>query len=177
MSRLAKKGVDIPQGTTVSVEGTTVSVKGPHGDLSRSFPNTIGVEVADGHVSFEARKKTLETKAMIGTVAAHVRNMVSGVNTKFEKKLMLEGIGYKSELKGDTLVFALGFSHPVEVKVPQGLSVTVEKNVITISGINKEDVGAFAAKVRALKEPEPYKGKGLRYEGEVIKIKQGKKSA
>ncbi len=103
--------------------------------------------------------------------------MVAGVNKPFEKKLILEGIGYKSEVKGDKIVFALGFSHPVNVEIPKGLKVTAEKNNITISGSSKEDVGEFAAKIRALKKPEPYKGKGMRYSDEVIKRKQGKKSA
>jgi large subunit ribosomal protein L6 len=103
--------------------------------------------------------------------------MIAGVNTPFVKKLILEGIGYKSEVKGTNLVLALGFSHPVNVAIPEGLKVTAEKNLITITGINKELVGEFTASVRALKKPEPYKGKGMRYEGEVIKRKQGKKTA
>jgi large subunit ribosomal protein L6 len=103
--------------------------------------------------------------------------MISGVNKPFEKKLILEGIGFKSEVKGDKIVFALGFSHPVEIGIPAGLKVTAEKNNITIAGSDKEEVGQFAAKLRSLKKPEPYKGKGMRYDGEVIKRKQGKKSA
>ena len=102
--------------------------------------------------------------------------MINGVNTPFAKKLILEGIGYKSEVKGDKLALALGFSHPVSVDIPKTLKVTAEKNIIAISGVDKEEVGAFAANLRALKKPEPYKGKGFRYEGEVIKRKQGKKT-
>jgi len=118
-----------------------------------------------------------DTKAMAGTTVAHLKNMVRGVEEAYVKKLILEGVGFKSDVKGDKLVLALGFSHPVEVVIAKTLKVTAEKNVITISGIDKEEVGQFAAKVRALKEPEPYKGKGFRYFDEIIRRKQGKKSA
>jgi large subunit ribosomal protein L6 len=119
---------------------------------------------------------TLESRALWGTYGSHIANMVAGVNKPFEKKLILEGIGYKSEVKGDKIVFALGFSHPVEVLIPSGIKVTAEKNNITVSGIDKEEVGKFTANIRALKKPEPYKGKGMRYADEVVKRKQGKKS-
>ena len=120
---------------------------------------------------------SLANKALWGTYSSHIQNMVKGVATPFAKKLILEGIGYKSEVKGSNLVMALGFSHQVIVPVPEGLKVTAEKNIITTTGADKELVGSFAAKVRSLKKPEPYKGKGMRYEGEVIKRKQGKKTA
>ena len=134
--------------------------------------------IVDGNsVALKPKKETLESRALWGTYASHISNMVSGVNKPFEKKLILEGIGYKSEVRGDKIVFALGFSHPVEVSIPSGLKVTAEKNNITVSGSDKELVGLFAANLRALKKPEPYKGKGMRYDGEVIARKQGKKSA
>jgi large subunit ribosomal protein L6 len=151
-------------------------VKGPLGEISRTVHPLIEVRVEGNVVTLHPKRQTLESNALWGTFASHISNMVSGVNKPFEKKLILEGIGFKSEVKGDTIVFALGFSHPVTVKIPEGLKVTAEKNIITVSGVNKEDVGSFAAKIRSLKKPEPYKGKGMRYDTEVIRRKQGKKS-
>ncbi len=176
MSRIGKKGIIIPENTEVSVVNGVVSVKGPKGSLERLFRPGIKIAIEEGKVTFTPARITQQTAALWGTYASHVNNMVAGVNTGFEKKLILEGVGYKSEVKGTKLVLALGFSHLVEVPVPEGLAVKAEKNVVTISGIDKELVGQFAAKVRSLKKPEPYKGKGFRYEGEVIRRKQGKKS-
>jgi large subunit ribosomal protein L6 len=177
MSRIGKKIITLPTNTTLTVSGDSLAVKGPLGELSRVLHPLIEVQVDGQNVSVKPKKETLETKALWGTFASHVVNMVSGVNTPFEKKLILEGIGYKSEVKGDKIVFALGFSHPVEVEIPKTLKVSAEKNNITISGCDKEEVGSFAAKLRALKKPEPYKGKGMRYAGETIRRKQGKKTA
>lgn len=177
MSRLGNKPITLPQGTDVTVSGRTVTVKGPKGELSRDFrTNLIDVKIADGELTVEKLKENQETKALWGTYASHLRNMVEGVNEEFEKKLIVEGVGFKSEVQGTTLVLDLGFSHQVKMEIPQGLAVTAEKNEITIKGIDKELVGAFAANVRAKKKPEPYKGKGIRYNDEVIRRKQGKKS-
>ncbi len=177
MSRIGKKIIDIPQKTEVVYTNGQVTVKGPHGELSRSLRNDIDVVVADGTVTLKPRKQSIEAQALWGTYASHIFNMIQGVNTPFEKKLELQGVGYKVDLQGSNLVLALGFSHPVTVPVPPELTVTVEKNTITVKGINKEAVGQFAASVRSLKKPEPYKGKGIRYQGEVVKMKQGKKTA
>lgn len=177
MSRIGKKPIAIPEKTEVVFAGNSITVKGPNGELSRSVHPLIDISVTDGVITVSPKKETLEAQALWGTFASHVTNMVNGVNKPFEKKLILEGIGYKSEVKGDKIVFALGFSHPVEVAIPATLKVTAEKNNITISGANKEEVGSFAAKIRSLKKPEPYKGKGMRYSDEVIRRKQGKKSA
>ena len=176
MSRIGKRPITLPEKTTLAVLDNTVVVRGPHGELSRRLHPLINVEVKGSEVSVNPKKETLESRALWGTFASHISNMVSGVNKPFEKKLILEGIGFKSEVKGQELVLALGFSHPVKVEIPGTLKVSAEKNVITISGSDKEEVGSFAAQVRALKKPEPYKGKGMRYEGEVIRRKQGKKS-
>jgi len=176
MSRIGKKGIAVPEKTEVSVSDNLVTVKGPLGELKREFNPAIEIKVENGHVALQPKKETLETRALWGTYASHISNMVSGVNTPFEKKLILEGIGYKSEVKDGKIIFALGFSHPVEVAIPAGLKVTAEKNNIIVSGADKELVGSFAANLRALKKPEPYKGKGMRYENEVIRRKQGKKS-
>ncbi|OHA91670.1 MAG: 50S ribosomal protein L6 [Candidatus Zambryskibacteria bacterium RIFCSPHIGHO2_01_FULL_49_18] len=177
MSRIGKKGIILPEKTEVKISDNFIVVKGPLGELRRPLHPVIEVIVDGNSVALKPKKETLESRALWGTYASHISNMVSGVNKPFEKKLILEGIGYKSEVRGDKIVFALGFSHPVEVSIPSGLKVTAEKNNITVSGSDKELVGLFAANLRALKKPEPYKGKGMRYDGEVIARKQGKKSA
>ncbi|MDB5254426.1 MAG: ribosomal protein large subunit ribosomal protein [Parcubacteria group bacterium] len=177
MSRIGKQVIALPEKTDVTISAGSVLVKGPLGELSKSFNPIIEVTINGREVTLAPKRETLESRALWGTYASHLKNMVSGVNKPFEKKLILEGIGYKSEVKGSEIVFALGFSHPVNVAIPSSLKVTAEKNNITVSGINKEEVGEFAAKIRALKKPEPYKGKGMRYSDEVIKRKQGKKSA
>ncbi|TSC86195.1 MAG: large subunit ribosomal protein L6 [Parcubacteria group bacterium Gr01-1014_8] len=177
MSRTGKKAIAIPSGTDVAVADAEVIVKGKGGTLKRALHPTIAVTVANGEVSVVPSANTRLARALWGTYAAHIRNMIAGVNTPFAKKLQVEGIGFKAELAGKTLKLALGYSHPVIVSIPEGIAVTIEKNIITVSGADKEQVGQFAASVRALKKPEPYKGKGIRYEGEVVRIKQGKKAA
>lgn len=177
MSRIGKRGIALPEKTEINVSEGVITVKGPLGELKRPLHPMIEVSVEGNQISLTPKKETIESRALWGTYASHISNMVSGVNKPFEKKLILEGIGYKSEVKGDKIVFALGFSHPVEVAIPAGLKVTAEKNNIVVSGSDKEAVGAFAANIRALKKPEPYKGKGMRYHDEVIARKQGKKSA
>ncbi len=177
MSRIGKRIITLPEKTEIELKDNLVVVKGPEGELTRYVNPIIEVKISGREVTLLPQKETLESRALWGTYASHISNMVNGVNTPFQKKLILEGIGYKSEVRGDKIVLALGFSHPVEVIIPKGLKVTAEKNLITIIGIDKEMVGEFSAKIRSLKKPEPYKGKGMRYEGEVIKRKQGKKSA
>ncbi len=177
MSRIGKKVIAIPAKTEVSLSGGLLTVKGPQGTLSKDFKNDIEITIGTSEITLVPKKITLENKALWGTYASHIMNMIAGVTTPFTKKLILEGIGYKSDVKGTNLVMSLGFSHPVTVAIPATLKVTAEKNLITIIGVDKEVVGGFAANVRSLKKPEPYKGKGMRYEGEVIKRKQGKKTA
>ena len=175
MSRIGKKPITLPEKTTVSVAEHLVAVRGPLGELSRVVPSGINIAVTENLVTVTAPDP--EKDALWGTITAHIRNMVAGVNKPYEKKLIVEGIGFKADVKGTDLVMALGFSHPVVVPIPKGLKVTSDKNVITVSGIDKELVGNFTASVRAYKKPEPYKGKGIRYDGEVIRRKQGKKAA
>lgn len=175
MSRIGKKIIILPVNTEIRVASGSVSVKGPLGELSRILHPIIDVNVSGSEVSVRPKKITLASRALWGTYASHITNMVSGVNKLFEKKLILEGIGFKSEVSGSNIKLALGFSHPVIVLIPAALKVTAEKNVITISGSDKEEVGQFASKLRALKKPEPYKGKGMRYSDEIIRRKQGKK--
>jgi len=134
------------------------------------------VEMKNNVISLEPKDQTVFAQALWGTMASHIVNMLKGVNQVFEKKLIIEGVGFKSEVKGDKLVLSLGFSHLVELDIPRGLVVKAEKNNITVTGIDKELVGQWTATVRAKKKPEPYKGKGIRYAGEVVRRKQGKKS-
>jgi large subunit ribosomal protein L6 len=168
----------IPAKTEVKVEGDTVTVKGPLGELTRTFRPGIKIEVAEGKVSFSpvSKKMNVDLNSLWGTISSHVKNMILGVNKAYEKKLIVEGIGFKADVVGTNLVFKLGFSHPVTVAIPKNLKVASDKNIITISGIDKEFVGQYVAELRALKKPEPYKGKGIRYEKEVIKRKEGKKT-
>lgn len=177
MSRIGKKEILIPQKTEVTINSGAVSVKGPKGEIQRVFSSDIAIKIDGDKITLSQTKHNNFTKALWGTYASHLQNMIKGVNDGFEKKLILDGVGYKSQVSGDKLVLALGFSHPVEVLIPQGLNVKAEKNNVIVGGIDKELVGSWAAKVRALKKPEPYKGKGFHYEDEVIRRKQGKKSA
>ncbi|MGH7141728.1 MAG: 50S ribosomal protein L6 [Minisyncoccia bacterium] len=177
MSRLAKKPITIPQKTDVSVANGVLTVKGPKGELSRPMHRLVAVESVPEGMQVSSHGNSLEGRALLGTYASHLKNMVAGVNNGFVKKLLVEGVGYRWEVAGSTLNLALGFSHPVKVQIPQGLEVKTERSTLTVSGIDKEAVGQFAANIRALKPPEPYKGKGIRYEGEVIRRKQGKKAA
>ncbi len=177
MSRIGKQEIQIPEKTTVTLADGVITVAGPLGTLSKSVRDDVIITIADGKITFAKKEGSVLAKALWGTYASHVKNMISGVNTPFQKKLILEGVGFKADVKGADLVLALGFSHPVIVPIPEGLTVTAEKGLVTVSGINKELVGEFTASTRALKKPEPYKGKGFRYDTEVIRRKQGKKTA
>ena len=177
MSRLGKLAIKIPAGTDVVVANGDLTVKGKGGTLVKSVHPAVAITIEGGSVTVAPGTKTRLARALWGTYAAHVRNMVAGVNTPFVKKLEVQGIGYRAELAGTNLKLLIGFSHPVLVPIPAGITVLVEKAIITISGIDKDQVGQFAAVVRAMKKPEPYKGKGIRYQGEVVREKQGKKAA
>lgn len=175
MSRLARKPV--PAGKVdVSVAQGTLTAKGAKGTLTRRLHPSIAITIEEGQISVAAKNKSRLARALTGTFVAHVKNMVHGVETPFEKKLILDGVGYKVALEGSELVLQVGFSHPVSLTVPEGVDVKVEKNVIALTSIDKEALGQFAANVRRVKPPEPYLGKGIHYEGEVIRRKQGKKS-
>ena len=178
MSRIGKKIIVIPSGVTVSVAGDRLSVKGPKGELHLTVHSDMDIEVKDGTVTVTPKKNASKKAPGIwGLSRTLVANMVTGVTNGFEKVLEFEGIGYRVALEGTALVMQLGFSHPVRFEAPKGISFTVVKNTITISGFDKEQVGEVAARIRALKKPEPYKGKGIRYRGEVIRRKAGKKAA
>lgn len=177
MSRIGKQIIIIPEGTTVTQTGELFVVKGPKGELKKEFKNIIAITMNGSEVILAPTEDTPFSRALWGTYASHLKNMITGVNTGYQKKLIIEGVGFKSEASPEKLTLSLGFSHQVFVPIPAGLAVKAEKNVLTIDGIDKELVGQFANTVRSLKKPEPYKGKGIRYEGEVIRRKQGKKSA
>lgn len=177
MSRIGKKVIKLEGKTTAALAGNVLTVTGPLGSLSREFKPEISITIADGTISLSPKKEGGEATAIWGTSTSHVENMVSGVNKAYEKKLQIEGIGYKAEVKADKIVFNLGFSHQIFMAIPKDLKVTVEKSIITVSGIDKDKVGQFVANIRDLKKPEPYKGKGIMYVGEVIRRKQGKKAA
>ena len=180
MSRIGKQEIVIPQGVKASLSGSTFTVLGPKGTLSKNFRDDITITIGVGVINLGIKRNDKFSKSLWGTYASHIKNMIAGVQTPYQKKLILEGVGFKSEVKtkGEhkELNFALGFSHPVIVPIPDTITVAADKNNITITGIDKELVGNFTASLRALKKPEPYKGKGMRYEGEVIRRKQGKKT-
>ena len=176
MSRIGKKPIKLEVKTTAEMKGDVLTVTGPQGSISKTFKPEITISIADGVITLEPKRKSLDLIALWGTYSSHISNMVTGVNQPYKETLVVEGIGYKADMKGDKLVMGLGFSHLVNVPIPVGLKVTADKNVIVITGVDKEKVGQFAANVRALKKPEPYKGKGIMYQGEVVRRKQGKKT-
>lgn len=178
MSRIGKQTIKIPHSTQVSLsEGGVLTVKGPKGELERTFRPLVDFLIDETEIHLTPKRESKFGRSIWGTYASHVKNMVTGVNDPYEKKLIVEGVGYRSKVEGEKLVLNVGFSHPVEKKIPEGLTVTAEKNEITITGVDKELVGAFTAQIRQVKKPEPYKGKGIRYETEVIRRKEGKKAA
>ncbi|MBI2042278.1 MAG: 50S ribosomal protein L6 [Candidatus Nealsonbacteria bacterium] len=176
MSRIGKKPIKIPSGVEVKIQDRLIVVKGPKGELKREVRSEIKVVQENDRLLVAPQKETKETAALWGLTRALLANDIKGVTDGFEKKLELEGVGYRANLEGQDLNLQLGFSHPVKVKAPEGIKFTVEKNVITISGIDKGLVGQTAAKIRDEKPPEPYKGKGIRYAGEHIRRKLGKKA-
>ncbi len=176
MSRLAKKPIPVPEKVTVTYADGSMTVTGPLGAQTRALPRSISLTKEDGGIRVAPKNDNPETAMLLGTTAAHLKNMIAGSQTPFVKKLIIEGIGFKAEVKNNEVTLALGFSHPVKVAIPANLKVIAEKGALTISGSEREAVGQFAARVRAQKKPEPYKGKGIRYDGEVIRRKQGKKT-
>lgn len=176
MSRVGKKPILIPENVEVKIEGQRITVKGPKGELSKELRPEISFEIKNGQIFFSPKFHSKQTKALWGLTRQIVNNMVKGVKDGYEKKLEIEGIGFRAQLEGENLLLNVGFSHPVKIKSPQGIKFSVEKNIITVSGIDKELVGQVAATIKRIRKPEPYKGKGIRYLGEVIKRKMGKKA-
>lgn len=176
MSRIGKNAIAIPEKTTVTVDDGVLNVKGPLGELSKPVHSQVSIAVDTDGITVAPQNNSKLSRSLWGTYASHVINMIRGVNEKYVKELELQGVGYKVELQGKELKISVGFSHPVIIQVPDGIDVAVEKNIIKVSGIDKELVGQFAANVRAVKKPEPYKGKGIRYVGEYVRQKQGKRA-
>lgn len=177
MSKLAKKLIPIPQGVTVENRGETIEIKGPKGALTLNILPQTKVAVENGSIRVSYSEERKQARANCGTMWALLRNAIEGASKGFQKNLEIEGIGYSASMEGKTLVLKVGYSHPVRFEPPREVAIKVEKNVIQVSGIDKEAVGRTAASIRAIKKPEPYKGKGIRYQGEVIRRKAGKKVA
>ena len=176
MSRVGSSAITIPADVTLSQEGGIVVVKGKNGELRAPLHNDVELLVADNVATLSQRRKTREAKALWGTMRASVNNMVIGVSQGFTRKLEINGVGYRAAMQGNKLVLSLGFSHPVEMEVPAGLSVIVENNTtVIITGADKQLLGQFASEVRAKRPPEPFKGKGVKYADEYIVRKEGKK--
>jgi large subunit ribosomal protein L6 len=176
MSRLGKQPVILPAGVTATLEKGVFTMKGPKGSISRQFTEDVTVTVSGNEITLAPGRDSDFARALWGTYAAHIHNMLLGVTEGFTKKLEIEGVGYRAEIKGSSIALSVGFSHQVLLPIPDGVTAVVEKNVITVSGIDKDVVGQFAANIRATKKPEPYKGKGIRYQGEYILRKQGKRA-
>ncbi len=180
MSRLAKKPIMIPAGVTAKYENGVWMFRGPKGEIRQTFSPLVSIQETGGALQVslhqELARREKNAPALLGTTAALVKNALEGASIGYSKKLELEGVGFKVQLEGKDLVFALGFSHPVRFRVPESIVFTVEKNTVTVSGPDKALVGKVAAEVRELKKPEPYKGKGIHYTGEVIRRKAGKKA-
>jgi large subunit ribosomal protein L6 len=176
MSRVGKKPVEVPDKVELKIAGQKITVKGPKGSLDLEFHVEVDVKQEGQEVLVNARKKTKAAKALWGLTRVLISNMIEGVTKGFEKQLELQGVGYRMAVQGKKLNMALGFSHPVEVEIPDGIEAKIEKNILSISGIDKQKVGQFTAAIRSLKKVEPYKGKGFRYVGEIVKKKAGKKA-
>lgn len=178
MSRIGERKISIPDGVTVSVNGNVVDVKGPKGELTLEFSKLVNVLVEDGIVLTKQIKASQEANMMQGTTNSLISNMITGVSKGYDKGLEAVGVGYRFQVSGNKITISAGYSHPVIMEAPKGLSVTSESNTeITIHGIDKQKVSEFAANVRKVREPEPYKGKGIRYKGEHVRRKEGKKAA
>jgi large subunit ribosomal protein L6 len=176
MSRIGKKAVAVPQGVTANIDGQTVRMKGPKGELVFTLHEDIEAKLDNGEIAIIPRFETKRARSMWGMSRTQVQNLATGVTSGFEKKLEIEGVGYRASIQGKNLVLALGFSHDVIYPIPQGISIASTKPTeIVVSGIDRQQVGQVAAEIRRFRPPEPYKGKGVRYAGEFIFRKEGKK--
>ena len=176
MSRIGKKAVAVPQGVTANIDGQTVRMKGPKGELTFVLHEDIEAKLDNGSIAVNPRFETKRARSMWGMSRTQVQNLATGVTTGFEKKLEIEGVGYRASVQGKNLVLALGFSHDVIYPIPQGISIASTKPTeVVVSGIDRQQVGQVAAEIRKFRPPEPYKGKGVRYAGEFIFRKEGKK--
>lgn len=176
MSRIGKKPVIIEEGVTAEIESGTIMIKGANSTITLPILSGIKVEKKENELVFTPENETKQTFSNWGTMRALTENAIKGAGKDFSKSLVIEGVGYRANVEGESLVLNLGYSHPIRFKVPNGIKITVEKNVVTIAGADKQIVGETAARIRRMRKPEPYKGKGIRYSNETIKRKAGKKA-
>ncbi|RMG01156.1 MAG: 50S ribosomal protein L6 [Nitrospirae bacterium] len=178
MSRIGKKPVQIPGGVEVNITGNTIKVKGPKGELSWEYPPSMDVKVEDGAIHVKRPDDTKQKRALHGLTRSLIANMVKGVSEGYQIDLEIVGVGYRAEQKGNSIVFSLGYSHPIEFELPEGITATVDAKArpmkVSLSGIDKQLIGQVAANIRALRPPDSYKGKGIRYAGERLRLKPGK---
>lgn len=180
MSRIGKQIIKVPEGVEITVNGNSIKVKGPKGQLEYTFSPTISVSYKDGQIQVKRSSDDPAERSLHGLTRALIQNMIKGVSNGFEKKLEIIGVGYRAQVSGKKLTLNLGFSHPVDLQIPETISVTMDpeqKNVLIISGVDKQAVGQFAANIRGFRPPEPYKGKGIRYTDEYVPRKAGKAAA
>jgi large subunit ribosomal protein L6 len=175
MSRIGKRPITLPAKVTVTIDGQHVAVKGPKGELSRSLPPEVSVEQIEEAIHIKRRNESRAARQRHGLCRTLIANMVEGVSTGFQRRLEIQGVGYRAQVQGRNLTLNLGYSHPVQIEPPEGIQFAVENNVnVLVSGIDKEVVGNIAARIRSARPPEPYKGKGVRYAGEAVRRKVGK---
>ncbi len=177
MSRIGRKPIEIPKGVTVNIAGDVISAKGPKGTLQMKRHKAVTVKQDAGHLHFDRAGEDGPERAAHGLMRALVANMLTGVTQGFSRSLEINGVGYKAEIKGTTVVLSLGYSHPIEYKLPEGISAKVDKNIVILMGIDREMLGETASKIREIRPPEPYKGKGIKYVEETIRRKVGKAGA
>ncbi|MCG7338304.1 50S ribosomal protein L6 [Staphylococcus sp. ACRSN] len=175
MSRVGKKIIDIPSDVTVTIEGNSITVKGAKGELSRTFNERMTYKQDESTLEVVRPTDSKDDRTVHGTTRALISNMIQGVSEGYQKTLELVGVGYRAQMQGNDLILNVGYSHPVEMKADEGITFSVEKNTtVTVAGISKEQVGAIASNIRSVRPPEPYKGKGIRYQGEYVRRKEGK---
>jgi large subunit ribosomal protein L6 len=176
MSRVGKKPIKIPAGVEIKIEGLKITAKGPKGELSLDIPSVIDVKKEGEEILVSEKKQTKTSKAFWGTTRSLIFNIIEGVSNGYKRELQVKGVGYRAEMQGEGMTLKVGFSHPVVVDKVEGITFEVNKDIISVSGIEKELVGKVAAEIRSIRPPEPYKGKGIRYKDEVVVLKEGKKS-
>ena len=177
MSRIGKLPIDIPEGVKVTIDGSKVEVQGPKGTLTSEFHPRMIIEMKDNQVIVKRKTDGKEDRSLHGLTRSLIQNMITGVHSGFEKKLEIRGVGYRAKIEGSKINVSAGYSHPVILDFPEGIKCTVEDNIVSVSGISKEAVGQFAALIRNIRKPEPYKGKGIRYVDEHVLRKEGKRAA
>ena len=176
MSRIGKKPIEVPQGVNIDLKSDAIHVKGPKGELNYNFPGSIKISMSDGHILVDRGSDAKIDRALHGLARSLISNMVSGVSQGYNRVLEITGIGYRSQVKGNKILFTLGYSHPIEYDLPMGVTAAVDdkQTTITLNGIDKQALGQVAANIRKLRPPDAYKGKGIRYQGQRIKLKAGK---